>query len=99
MNVYEKRKPNEQNWERLVSDALASSQTPGSVLQRDVHPPLPQIIAFPDKYGYPDFAHRQATIEGVLDVARLYTDARDDMSGGPGGYTGASRNVQPAVGF
>lgn len=99
MNVYETRKPNEQNWERLVTDALAASQTPGTTLQREVRPPLPQIIPFPPRFGYPSFQARQATIDGVLDVARLYTDARDDMSGGPGGYQAASRNVQPAVGF
>jgi hypothetical protein len=99
MNVYMKRKPTQSNQERLVSDALSMSQTPGAVLQRDVRPPLPQIVTFPPRFGYPDIKHRQATIEGVLDVARQYADARDDMSGGPGGYQGASRNVQPAVGF
>ena len=99
MNVYQQRKPDEQNWERLVSDALAASQTPGATLQRDTHPPLPQIVPFPARYGYPSFAERQPTLGGVLDVLRLYGDAQDDRSGGPGGYQAASRNVQPAVGF
>ena len=94
MNVYLMRKPSEQNWERLTSEALEAASIPGVVLQAEVRPPLPQIRLFPPRYGYPSFQKRQATVSQVLDAGRLYSDSRNDTSGGPSGYQAASRNVQ-----
>lgn len=94
MNVYLQRKPNIQNWEWKTQAALAAAAIPGAVLQDEVKPPLPQIVPFPPRFGYGDFQSRVPTIEGVLDVHRLYGDARDDISGGPGAYQASSRNVQ-----
>lgn len=94
MNVYLQRKPNEQNWERLVSEALEVAAVPGAVLQNTVRPPLPQIETFPPRFGYLDYTDRQLGIRDVLGSGRLYGDNRDAVSGGPGGYQAASRNVQ-----
>lgn len=93
MNVYQIAKPFSSNAERLVSEALASSQAPAAEIQQ-IRPPLLQVQPFPPRFGYPDMQSRQSDVEDVLDVARLYGDAREDMSGGPSGYQGSSRNVQ-----
>lgn len=92
MRVYEQQRPWQSNAERLVSEALAASQTPADVLAQ-LRPPLPQIIPFPPRFGYGTVQERMPSIWSVLDVARLYGDNKDDISGGPGGYEAASRNV------
>ncbi len=93
MNVYDLASPNESNAERLVTEALVDSQAPEDVV-RAIRPPLPQIVAFPPRYGWPSYQARQAGIEEVLDIERLYGDAREAISGGPAGYAGSMRNVQ-----
>lgn len=93
MNVYEQAKPFQSNAERLVSEALASSQAPESLLA-GLRPPLPQIDPFPPRLGYPSYQDRQTTVRAVLGFHRLYPDARTEVSGGAAGYQASSRNVQ-----
>lgn len=92
MNVYEQASPWQSNQERLVSEALAASQTPGDILA-EIGPPLPQVYNRP-RFGWPDVNERTPTVEQVLDIDRLYGDAREAISGGPSSYAGSARNVQ-----
>lgn len=89
---YERRRPWESQSERLVTDALQDSQLPEAVIRLQ-KAPLPQIVAFPSKYGYPKYADRQAGIEAVLDSNRLYPDHRNDTSGGVASIDASARNV------
>lgn len=96
MNVYQIAKPWQSNQERLVSESLAASQTPGAILA-EIPPPLPQVHDRP-RFGWPDVNERTPTIEQVLDIDRLYGDAREAISGGPAGYQGSARNIQESIG-
>lgn len=90
---YTQRSPFESNPERLVSEALAASQTPADII-RALSPPLPQIRLFPPRFGYGEKQDRIPTILEVLDVDRYYRNRRDDISGGPQSWQGSARNVQ-----
>jgi hypothetical protein len=89
---YERRRPWESNSERLVTDALQESQLPEATV-RGIKPPLPQIVQFPSRYGYPTYQDRQAGIEAVLDFNRLYPDHRNNTSGGIAEIDGSARNI------
>jgi hypothetical protein len=95
MSAYGPTGPNESNQERLVSEALVESQEPEDLV-RMIQPPLPQIVAFPPRFGWPSYSERQPGIEGVFDLDRLYADHRNERSGG---YTGSSRNVSSDGGW
>jgi hypothetical protein len=89
---YERRRPWESNAERLVTDALQASQVPADVLRMQ-QAPLPQIVPFPARYGYPTYSQRQPGVAAVLDSARLYGDNRNQTSGGVASIDGSARNV------
>lgn len=78
--------------EAMVQESLERSQEPESVIKA-IRPPLQQIMMFPDRFGYPTFPERQATIRGVIEYHALYPDARQEVSGGEAGYSGSERNV------
>ncbi len=96
MNVYTESKPWQSNAERLVSEALAASQAPQSVILQ-IRPPLPQIVPFPPRFGYPTVTQRAFGIRQVVGVEHIYGDARNEISGGPASYSGASRNILGAA--
>lgn len=89
---YERRRPWESNSERLITDALQDSQTPEDII-RAQKPPLPQIVRFPQRFGYPKYADRQAGVEAVLDSNRLYPDHRNQTSGGVAEIDASARNI------
>jgi hypothetical protein len=91
-SVYNELGPNFSNQERLVTRALMTATVPSEVLQ-GLRPPLPQIVPFPMRFGYPDYPDRQADMRQVLDVDRYYRNRRDDISGGVAGWQAASRNI------
>lgn len=78
------------NEERLTQQAIQSNILPGAELGEMVRTPLPQINPFPDRFGY------DRTVPGILDIIdvnRHYSEPRASwFSGGPAGYSGASRN-------
>jgi hypothetical protein len=79
------------NMERLTTQALMIMNIPGKDIQAMVRPPLPQIVLFPDRFGYG--ARIEPTIEDIVSVDRNYTEPRVSWySGGVGGYSGSSRN-------
>jgi hypothetical protein len=98
MNVYDEQKPFQSNQERLVSEALAESQAPAEVIAA-IRPPLPQIDPWRPRFGYPSVQERALTVENVVGVARVYGDARKEVSGGMESIQGSSRNVQSNIGF
>lgn len=87
VSVYSKAAPWQSNEERLVSEALAASQTPGAALQQLVRPPLPRTQLFPPKYGYRQEA---IGIRDIIDVDVLFPGARVDYSQSQSGYSGTS---------
>lgn len=89
---YERRRPWESSAERLVTDALQDSQRPEEII-RALLPPLPQIVQFPSKWGYPSYSDRQAGVEAVLDSNRLYPDFRNNTSGGVAEIDASARNI------
>lgn len=79
------------NMERLTSQALMVMNIPGAEIQQMVRPPLPQIQLFPDRFGYG--ARIEPTIDDIVSIDRKYSEPRVSWySGGPGGYSGSSRN-------
>lgn len=79
------------NMERLTSQALMIMNIPAEEISQMVRPPLPQIRLFPERYGYD---RRAVGIDDVITVDRNYVEPRTSWySGGPAGYTGASRNT------
>lgn len=87
--AYTQHSPDQSNEERLTTEALAESQAPEDVV-RMLTPPLPQIVAFPPRFGWPTYEQRQPGIEEVFDLDRMYGDFSADRSGS---YTGSARNV------
>ncbi len=79
------------NEERLTQQALVAATLTGAQLQDLVRPNLPQIRLFPERFGYG--FRTQPEIEDVVSVDRVYTNPLISWySGGPAGYSGASRN-------
>lgn len=79
------------NMERLTSQALMVMNIPGKDIQAMVRPPLPQIRLFPERFGYD---RTPLGIDDIVSIDRVYSEPRISWySGGPGGYTGASRNT------
>jgi hypothetical protein len=60
--------PWETNYTREANDALERAWGPSDDAWRALRPPLPQIMAFPPRFGYPSYADRQP---GVLQVFGL----------------------------
>lgn len=84
------RNPNQSNEERLVDDALEAQLIPAALIA-EIRPPLPQIDPFPFRFGYGDIAERTPGIMDALNTDRYYADHRNELSGGPGSYSGSSR--------
>lgn len=97
VSAYDRSKPFGSNEERLVGEALMASQTPGDVLAEMTRPPLPQIVLFPPLYGYPDYAHRQATIDDILQEDRYTDNYRASFSGGEAGWQSSARFVNGPI--
>ena len=92
-DVYYELGPNYSSQERLVTASLMTATIPGDVLRETVRPPLPQIIPFPPRFGYPDYPERQPGIEVAFSVNRYYPNARYELSGGVAGAQASARNV------
>jgi len=79
------------NEQRLTQQAIAVATIPGEEIQDLVRPNLPQLQLFPPRFGYGE--RTQPTIDDVVTIDRVYTEPRTSwFSGGPAGYSGASRN-------
>lgn len=92
-DIYRELGPNYSSQELLTTMALRTALIPGQELAAEVRPPLPQIIPWRPRYGYPSYQERQADIQEVLDVDRSYPNRRWDLSGGVAGWQGAARNI------
>jgi hypothetical protein len=79
------------NEERLTQQALMVATMRGTTLQEEVRPNLPQIQLFPPRFGWGD--RPQIGIDDVVSIDRIYVEPRVSwFSGGPGGYSGSTRN-------
>lgn len=87
MNPYERTRPWASNEERLTTEALASATIPGAVLQAQVAPPLPRVVAFRPRFGYERDALR---IDDIVNLDVIFPGARVDYSGSRSGYSGSS---------
>lgn len=81
--------PFSSNEERLLTQALAVADVPGSELSQVVRPPLPQVQLFPPRTGYDRTA---LGIDDIVIVDRRYPTRIAWFSGGTAGYSGSSRN-------
>ena len=83
------------NEERLTQQAIQANVLPGTEVAELVRNPLPQVDLFPPRFGY------EQSVPGILDVievSRQYVEPRTGwFSGGPAGYSGASRNTLGSV--
>lgn len=80
------------NEERLTQQAIQSVILPGAELAEMARVPMPQIDLFPPRFGYGERV--EPGIMDVVEVDRRYQDPRVSwFSGGPGGYSGTSRNT------
>lgn len=83
------------NEERLTQQAIQANTLPAAELAAMVATPLPQVRPFPERFGY------ERTVPGIMDIIevdRHYTEPRTSwFSGGPGGYSGSSRNSLGSV--
>lgn len=84
--------PFSSNEERLTQQAIQSAILPGAEIAEMARVPLPQVQAFPPRFGYGE--RTSPTIFDVVDVSRQYSEPRVAwFSGGVAGYSGASRNT------
>lgn len=84
------------NEERLTQQALQANTMPGPEIADLVRVPLPQVEILPDRFGFGD--RTSPTIYDVVEVNRRYTNPRTSwFSGGPGSYSGTSRNTLGSV--
>lgn len=84
-------RPFASNEERLTTMALQAALVPGEELQSMVRPPLPQVNPFPPRFGY---RTRELSISDIIEGIDAVTFPSENYSGGPGGYSGTSRNSQ-----
>lgn len=91
--VYYEAGPTYASQEALVTASLMTATIPGPVIQETVRPPLPQIVPFPPRFGYPDYPDRQPGIDMAFKVDRFYPNARYELSGGVAGAQASARNV------
>ena len=62
--------PWETNYQRQADDAFAAATAMSAAQLRALRPPLPQIQYLPPRFGYPDYAARQATIFQVFGLTQ-----------------------------
>ena len=95
------------NYQRQADDALAIAEGMSADELRALRPPLPQIVANPPRFGYPDYADRQWNIFQVFGITRLPSgripglpqtrgEDRVDYSRSQGGFAGSDRNTNSA---
>ena len=80
--------------EQMTTQALQLALATSAEVQSTVTAPLPQVDLFRPRFGYRD---RVLGIEDVVDVAAIYAAPPVDFTGGPGGFSGAARNVSGSV--
>jgi len=79
------------NQERLLSQSLAANMMTGAELQEYVRPPLPQVVLFPERYGYTD---TELSIEDIIDLpGRAQQRVESDYSQTPNTTQSSSRNA------
>lgn len=79
------------NEQKLTQQALMANGLPSRTLQEVVRPNLPQVRLFPPRFGWNEPS--QPGIEDVVSIDRTYIEPRVSwFSGGPGGYSGSTRN-------
>lgn len=77
--------------ERLTTLALETALVPGAELAEMVRPPLPQVNPFPPRFGY---RTRELSVSDIITGVDAVSFPSQNYSGGPGGYSGTSRNSQ-----
>jgi len=78
------------NQERLLSQSLAANLMTGAELQEYVRPPLPQVVLFPERYGYTD---TELTLEDIVQLpGRAQQRVESDFSQTPNTTESSSRN-------
>ena len=78
------------NQERLLSQSLAANMMTGVELQEYVRPPLPQVVLFPERYGYTD---TELSIEDIIDLpGRAQQRVESDFSQKPNTQESTSTN-------
>lgn len=65
------RQPWATNYQRQADDAFAAAESMTADQLRALRPPLPQIMAFPPRFGYPTYAERQWGVLQVFGITRL----------------------------
>lgn len=96
MPRYQYLGPFASNEERLTQQAIQSAVLPGNEIAEMARVNLPQINLFPPRFGYGE--RTAPTIWDIVEVNRRYTEPRTSwFSGGPGGYSGTSRNTLGSV--
>jgi len=79
------------NQERLLSQSLAAWRMSPSEIREYVRPPLPQIQAFPEKYGYTE---DEISVEDIIDMPRRGQQrVESDFSQTPNTTQSSSRNT------
>jgi hypothetical protein len=78
------------NEQRKIAQATEVAMLSNAEIQEIVRPPLPQVVLFRPRFGYPTGQ------PGIMDVVEVDRQVRvsDDFSGGPGAYSGAPHNIQ-----
>jgi len=78
------------NQERLFSQSLAANLMTGAELQEYVRPPLPQVVLFPERYGYTD---TELSIEDIIQLpGRAQQRVESDFSQTPNTTESSSTN-------
>jgi hypothetical protein len=78
------------NQERLLSQSLAANMMTGAELQEYVRPPLPQVVLFPQRYGYTD---TELSIEDIIQLpGRAQQRVESDFSNTPNTQESSSTN-------
>ena len=78
------------NQERLLSQSLAANTMTGQELQEYVRPPLPQIVLFPERYGY---TQTEISIEDIIELpGRAQQRVESDYSNTPNTTESTSTN-------
>ena len=63
--------PWETNYQRQADDAFAAAESMSADQLRMLQPPLPQIIMYPPRFGYPTYDERQWGVLQVFGITRM----------------------------
>lgn len=90
------QRPFQSNEERLVSESLEIADAPAEVISQ-IRPPLSQVVLFPPRTGFGEYADRVPTIYTAFTTGRWKPDSRNDWSGN---LLGSYRStLRPSTGF